>query len=46
MNFNLSSEARQWHAIVTLCVVMAGVIMYRADQRRERDIQAAIAANR
>jgi putrescine transport system permease protein len=33
-------------AIVTLCVVLAGVIMYRADQRRERDIQAAIAANR
>ena len=33
-------------AIVTLCVVLAGVIMYRADRRRERDIQAAIAANR
>jgi putrescine transport system permease protein len=33
-------------AIVTICVVLAGVIMYRAGQRRERDIQAAIAANR
>jgi putrescine transport system permease protein len=33
-------------AIVTLCVVLAGVIMYRGDQRRERDIQAAVAENR
>jgi putrescine transport system permease protein len=31
--------------IVTLCVTLAGIIMYRAEKRRERDIQAAIAAN-
>jgi putrescine transport system permease protein len=31
--------------IVTTCVILAGIVMYRADKRRERDIQAAIAAN-
>jgi len=31
--------------VVTTCVVLAGIIMYRAEKRRERDIQAAIAAN-
>lgn len=31
--------------VVTTCVVMAGILMYRAEKRRERDIQAAIAAN-
>jgi hypothetical protein len=31
--------------IVTLCVTLAGIIMYRAEKRRERDIQASIAAN-
>jgi putrescine transport system permease protein len=31
--------------VVTVCVVVAGVIMYRAEKRRERDIQLAIAAN-
>jgi putrescine transport system permease protein len=31
--------------IVTLCVTLTGIIMYRAEKRRERDIQAAIAAN-
>jgi putrescine transport system permease protein len=30
---------------VTTCVILAGILMYRADRRRERDIQAAIAAN-
>jgi putrescine transport system permease protein len=30
---------------VTFCVTLAGIIMYRAEKRRERDIQAAIAAN-
>ena len=32
-------------AVVSAFVVVAGFIMYRADKRRERDIQAAIAAN-
>jgi putrescine transport system permease protein len=32
-------------AIVAACVAVAGFIMYRAEKRRERDIQAAIAAN-
>lgn len=32
-------------ATVSVCVVLAGLIMYRAEKRRERDIQAAIAAN-
>jgi putrescine transport system permease protein len=31
--------------VVATCVVIAGIILYRADRRRERDIQAAIAAN-
>ena len=31
--------------VVSLCVVAAGIIMYRAEKRRERDIQLAIAAN-
>jgi putrescine transport system permease protein len=31
--------------VVTVCVVVAGIIMYRAEKRRERDIQLAIAAN-
>jgi putrescine transport system permease protein len=30
---------------VAVCVILAGAIMHRADKRRERDIQAAIAAN-
>ena len=32
-------------ATVSACVVVAGFIMYRAEKHRERDIQAAIAAN-
>lgn len=32
-------------AVVSAFVVVAGFIMYRAEKRRERDIQAAIAAN-
>ena len=31
--------------VVAICVILAGTIMYRAERRRERDIQAAIAAN-
>lgn len=31
--------------VVAICVTLAGTIMYRAERRRERDIQAAIAAN-
>ncbi|HEY7764915.1 MAG TPA: ABC transporter permease subunit [Aestuariivirgaceae bacterium] len=31
--------------VVAICVILAGIIMYRAERRRERDIQAAIAAN-
>ncbi len=33
-------------SVVTLGVIAAGVIMYRAERRRERDIQRAIAENR
>jgi putrescine transport system permease protein len=32
-------------AVVSLFVIVAGYVMYRAEKRRERDIQAAIAAN-
>ena len=32
-------------AIVTTGVVIAGVIMYRAEKKRDRDVQAAIASN-
>jgi putrescine transport system permease protein len=32
-------------ATVSVCVFLAGFIMYRAEKRRERDIQAAISAN-
>jgi putrescine transport system permease protein len=32
-------------SFVSACVIVAGFIMYRAEKRRERDIQAAIAAN-
>jgi putrescine transport system permease protein len=32
-------------AVVAICVILAGTIIYRAEKRRERDIQVAIAAN-
>ena len=33
-------------SVVTLGVIAAGIIMYRADRRRARDIQRAVAENR
>ena len=32
--------------VVGIGVALAGIIMYRAEKRRERDIQMAIAANK